>query len=99
VLSAVNVTGVPTRIVPAASLTVKARVTAPPSGPVAAVEISDSVVVTVFVGEVVTVTVAGAFPAPNVTDAVSVLVEVPHVIVAETVEVNEVVEVEVSVKV
>ena len=42
---------------------------------------------------------AGAFPAPNVTDAVSVLVEVPHVIVAETVEVNEVVEVEVSVKV
>ena len=53
----VKVTGTPTRTVPAASLTVNARVTAPAAAPVAPVEIADSVVATVRVGELVTVIV------------------------------------------
>jgi len=77
VLSAENVTGVPTITTPFASVTVNARVTAPASGPVAAVEIADSVVATVFVGDVVTAIAAGAFAAPNVTDEVAVDVDVP----------------------
>ena len=65
-LSAENVTGVPLIATPFASVTVNARVTAPASGPVAAVEIVDSVVATVFVGEVVTAIAETAFPAPHV---------------------------------
>jgi len=70
----VNVTGTPTSTTPFASLTVKPRVTAPFAGPVAAVEIADSVVATVSVGVVDAVTVETAFAAPNVIAAVSALV-------------------------
>jgi len=93
------VTGTPVKVTPVASLTRNFRVTAPPSGPVAAVEIVDSVVATVLVGEVSTVMLSTAFPAPKVMVAVSVFVELPHDIVAVTVEDNVVVEVEVSVNV
>ena len=98
-LLAENVTGVPLIATPFTSVTVNARVTAPPSGPVAAVEIVDSVVATVSVGEVVTAIAEGALPAPNVMLAVFATVVDQKTIVAVTVEVRDVNEVEVSVNV